>query len=70
MIDEKVSNIKVFRIQKGKNQEEMAKIGKMSKPTYIDKEKKRVKFNTDEIKEYKKYFDLSYEEAWFLFFED
>ncbi len=70
MSEEKVSNIKVFRVQNNKTQEEMAIIGRMSKPTYIEKEKKRVKFNVDEIKEYKTYFNLSYEEVWFLFFEN
>lgn len=62
------NNIKMLRVKNNLTQEKMARIGKMSLPSYIRKEHGKVEFSDEEKVLYKEYFCLSLAEFWTIFF--
>ena len=62
-------SIKIFRIANNMTQEQLANVIGCSTNAYIQKEKGRVDFTVNEIIIIKKYFNLSIEKTWSIFFE-
>lgn len=63
------TNMKVLRAKENLTQEDMAKIIGCSTYSYIQKEKGRVDFSKQEMKNVKEEFDLTLAEFWTIFFE-